>query len=521
MSDGIKGKFNERLTNIRMSKLRKKNLVMEDGEVIYKNFLKVIAAIPLMVYDNVSHFDVDKNISKEFKETKIDDITELHQRDNIVSTNKNNLRVKYNNDKKLIEQIDISKIKMKQKQAEYNFKTLFNGSVNNNDIKNINTDINTNGINNINNNFYDKMSSNIVDAKELEKKIINLIKKNLIKTVNELEILQSELYLLSEVNGDDKTLNECREALANVKDMLYKVDSLKKKYDFLKDNYDFEYMLEIDDKELVDNIILLKDKFSNNEVKATVADYKLLNVYKYLYLKIDKLEEDTIKFEEEKEKKLQEIKERDIDFEKLKKNVYNVSRMNVEYKNFINRQNDYLERLNKDISKINEKEIYSYKLNGFNALLFNSFKYVGLLMLSPLKGIIPAISTETLITKNVVANLYNNLEWEESKKVVYEAIDYSGEINRAINDLNYTSDIVDSTLDDIVRLKIQYNQQFKKYQGDFLEYEKVIGKINDMENKILGNKIKIEIMKKHMLDKERENHRKLELVDKLNKNADN
>jgi|GEM_PF-468942 hypothetical protein len=517
MADGIKGKFNERLTNIRMSKLRKKTLVMEDGEVIYKNFLKVIAAIPLMVYDNVSHFDTDKNISKEFKETKNNDINKLNQRDNIVSTNKNNLRVKYNNDKKLIEQIDISEIKMKQKQAEYNFKTLFNGSVNN-------TDINENGINNtnnVNNNFYDNMSSNIVDSKELEKKIINLIKKNLIKTVNELEILQSELYLLSEVNGDDKTLNECREALANVKDMLYKVDSLKKKYDFLKDNYDFEYMLEIDDKELVDNIILLKDKFSNNEVKATVADYKLLNVYKCLYLKIDKLEEDTIKFEEEKEKKLQEIKERDIDFEKLKKNVYNVSRMNVEYKNFINRQNDYLEKLNKDISKINEKEIYSYKLNGFNALLFNSFKYVGLLMLSPLKGIIPAISTETLITKNVVANLYNNLEWEESKKLVYEAIDYSGEINRAINDLNYTSDIVDSTLDDIVRLKIQYNQQFKKYQGDFLEYEKVIGKINDMENKILGNKIKIEIMKKHMLDKERENYKKLELVDKLNKNMDN
>lgn len=68
---GIKGKFNERLTNIRMSKLRKKKLVLEDGDVIYKNFLKVIAAIPLMVYDNVSHFDTDENVRKEIKETKI------------------------------------------------------------------------------------------------------------------------------------------------------------------------------------------------------------------------------------------------------------------------------------------------------------------------------------------------------------------------------------------------------------------------------------------------------------------
>lgn len=289
---GIKGKFNERLTNIRMSKLRKKKLVMEDSDVIYKNFLKVIAAIPLMVYDNVSHFDTDESINKEIKETKKDDITEPNQRDNMVSTRKNNSKVKYSNDKKIIEQIDISEIKKKQKKAEYNFKTVFSASINNNDNKNINTDINVNGVNNTNNannNSYDKINNNIVDSKELEKKIINLIKKNLIKTVNELEILQSELYLLSEVNGDDKTLNECREALATVKDMLYKVDALKKKYDFLKDNYDFEYMLEIDDKELVDNIILLKDKFSNNEVKATVADYKLLDVYKYLYLKIDEL----------------------------------------------------------------------------------------------------------------------------------------------------------------------------------------------------------------------------------------
>ena len=42
---GIKGKFNERLTNIRMSKLRKKKLVLEDGDVIYKNFLKVVAKV--------------------------------------------------------------------------------------------------------------------------------------------------------------------------------------------------------------------------------------------------------------------------------------------------------------------------------------------------------------------------------------------------------------------------------------------------------------------------------------------
>ena len=90
-----------------MSKLRKKKLVLEDGDVIYKNFLKVIAAIPLMVYDNVSHFDTDENVRKEIKETKKDTISEINQRDDVVSIKESIQKVKYNNDKKSIEQIDI------------------------------------------------------------------------------------------------------------------------------------------------------------------------------------------------------------------------------------------------------------------------------------------------------------------------------------------------------------------------------------------------------------------------------
>ena len=275
-------------------------------------------------------------------------------------------------------------------------------------------------------------------------------------------------------------------------------------------------MLETNSYELVDNIIELKNKFSTNEVKATVNDYKLLDVYKFLYLRIDQLKEDTSKFEDYKETQLELLKERDIDFDKLKSGVYNVSRTNEEYNSFVKNQNEFLNDLDSKIAKIDSYEEVNYRLKGFNQFLFNSFKYVGLLMLSPLKGVIPSIATETLITKNVVGNLYNNMEWEENRKRVYSAIDYSGIISGAINDLDYTSRIVDGTLEDIVNLKIKYNEEFKKYQGDFLEYEEVIRKINDMENKILGNKIKIEIMRKKMLEKEKQNSKKLELVKELN-----
>ena len=41
-------------------------------------------------------------------------------------------------------------------------------------------------------------------------------------------------------------------------------------------------------------------------------------------------------------------------------------------------------------------------------------------------------------------------------------------------------------------------------------------KINDMENKILGNKIKVEMMKKRALEQKKENEKKLKLVKELN-----
>lgn len=502
---GNKGKFSERIKNIAVRRKKKPDRDIEDSDILYKNFLKIMGAVPLLVYDNVLNTSNDKN-SKDIDVNNIDynKLKEFKGNNASVGSNvvkSNNLntskKIDINNDikRKKISEIDVSLIK--KEQDRYYFDIKKDSIFNNKETKNDKT----------------------VEVRDLEKKIINRIKKHLIKTVNELEILQSELYLIKEVNGDSKTLSECQDTLNEIKKILCKIDILKNKYDFLADNYDFEYMLEIDDDDLIDNIIELKEKFSNNEVRAVVADYKLLDVYKYLYLRIDKLQEQSIEMEEYKELELEKIKKRDIDFDKLKEDVYNTDRVNNEYELFVKNQNDYLSRLDEKISKIDSREIVNYKLKGFNTFLFNSFKYVGLLMLNPLKGIIPSIATETLITKNTVSNLYKNLEWEEHRKMVYEAIDYSSEISNAIGDLDYTNRIVDGTLEDIVNLKIRYNEYFKKYQGNFSEYENVIRKINDMENKILGNKIKIEIMKKRMLDKERENAKKLILVKKLNDEA--
>lgn len=511
MAIGNKGKFSERLKRILFFRKRKKDvhnekIEFEDSGKIYTNFLKVVAAVPGLVYGNMVnetkkdvsiHSSLNTDEPKQINVLKKPEISDLKKNENkainqktynYVDNDRDNNKINKQQKRQLISSISIDNIKNKQ---------------------NVGTKKdNTNNVN---------ITDNRI--KELEKSIINLIKKDLIKIVNEMEILQSELYILSEVNGESRVLKECQEELDHVKSMLCKIDKLKEKYDFLKDNYDFEYLLEIDNDDLVDKIIELKDLCGNSELKSISEDYKLLDVYKYLYLKIDDLQDKMVNFEEKKEEELEKLKERDIDFDKLKRDVYSVQAVNSNYELFINNQNEILKEIDNTVSKIDSYERVDYHLVGFNKLFMNTFKYFGLLMVSPLKGIIPSIATETLITGNLIKNLYRKLEWKETHTMVYEAMDYTSIINNAISDLEGTSSIVDATLEDIVRLKMKYNDQFKKYQGDFLQYRDIMHKINDMENKILGNKIKIEMMKKRALEQKKMNEKKLVLVKELNEKA--
>ena len=357
------------------------------------------------------------------------------------------------------------------------------------------------------------------DVKKLEKQIIDLIKKDLIKTLSEVELIYTDLYILSEINGDSVVLEECKKELDLIQNMLKKIDQLKEQYDYLRDNYDFDYLLVTgDNNDLVDKIIELKRNFDDNQVRAVVDDYKLLDEYKSLYLTIDELKEKTVKFQEEKEREEEKLKERDINFEDLKKNVFNVEDANKEYEMFIKNQMELIKELNEKVGKISSYEETVYKLNGVKKLMMQSFKYFGLLMLNPFKGLIPSIAVSTLATRNMIRNLRGQISMSKEEQIVYEATDYSSLLNSAIDDMDLTGNMIDQTLFDIVKLKQQYKSEFEEYYADFEEYRTVIARLNDMENMIMVNKIKVELLKKRAREQKKENEKTLKLVNEHNKN---
>ena len=496
-NNGNRGKFSDRLKKILKDRLYKTKDSTNDESAIKtsgRNILKIFLAIPSMVYSITK-----KNTSKE---------------NNIEHNNKKNLcnnidkEIELENNQLFVQQRRRLKVKqirdmdvtfLKRKKEE-----ILKGS---SKTVNANTD--------------KDISKKDDRVEKLQKDILNIIKKKLVKNLNELEILQSELYILKELDSKDIYLKECQEDIKMIKKLLSKIKSLKEKYDYLKDNIDFEYMLEYDDSFLADKILELKELCNDNDIKYIVDNYKILDEYKYLYLKIDNLEDKTIKYENYKNKKANELQQRDIDFDKLKTSVYNLDRDKEYYERFVSEQELMFKVLEEKLLNIDKHEHITFKLKGFNKLLGNSFKYLGLLLVNPLKGLIPGIAMQTVVTKNLVHNLYNNLEWEENRKLVYDTIDYSLTINNAINSLDDTSLLIDSTLEEIIDLKNRYISKFKQYENDVYGYKDAIRNINKIENAVLGTKIKVNLMKQKMKEKEKQNTDKLKMVKKLNSSNNN
>ena len=178
----------------------------------------------------------------------------------------------------------------------------------------------------------------------------------------------------------------------------------------------------------------------------------------------------------------------------------------------IKKQNKYLDSLMNKVSNIEKIDYTTYKFRGINELVFNSVKYVSLLMVSPLVGVIPSIAINTLATRKLLKNIYKNIEVEKIEKVKYEAFNYEFEIRNKLNDLNFTYDMVDDTIKMIDNLKGDLLKEFGGING----INVTLGKLDDIRDKVVGNRYKMDIIRKKLVHSRKINDDKLIKIKKLN-----
>ena len=517
---GILGKFRQRLRNIRILRSKKK---INNDEFIKERIDDIRVTIrkePVNNYKKVKN----KGIDNTKKEIPVKD----RQTSDVIVDIKNTSQDRNYRKKKVGINVDNNKINVIKNDEVKNDKLDLNIKNNNvNDLSKDNVD---------NNNKFNKESNNdksvpvrrklhlkkgISSEKQellnnLGIEIINKLKSSFEDKIDELDVLESELYFLGKELKNELELKKVKELRNKINELIRHINEIIEQYNLYKKNYYIENVIGIDDNVLMDDIINYRCLLDSlDDQKKFVKEYKALEEFGKLYCSLKSVKNDAEKLILDNEEKINEFDIRDKKYNNIKLEMIPVNEINKKCSLEIARQNKYFLDLMNKIDTINSEEYVTRHMNGIGDLVAQSLRYMGLLILSPLKGLIPSIAIETLNTKMMIKNIYNNIHMEEVKHIHYSAINYDSELNHHLCSIDYTEELLNDTLSDIERLKEDFMLQ---YDSRISGYEDTLKNILKIENNIKHNQNRVNIIKNNLKSSKKINDEKMIKVRNLNNN---
>lgn len=355
------------------------------------------------------------------------------------------------------------------------------------------------------------------EINELKIELINRLKRSFNDKLDQLDVLESELFLLNDDMDNAIEIKKVKELKEKIDKLIKEINIIIDNYNILNKNYYIDNVVDIDDKYLAQDIINYRTLLDNsNDEIDFVKGYKSLDEFKSLYERLVVIKHDTEVLIEENEDKTNKFDIRDKKYENIVKSICKIDDVQKNCLYEIEKQNDYLKELAKKINEIDRKEYVTSHLKGLDDLITQTLKYIGFRMLSPLSGLIPSIAVNTMIARNMISNIYSNLHYEDVKHVYYSAIDYNSELNSKITDIGFTYELIDNTLRDIKNLREDF---MKQYDSRIPGYKDTLRKIDDIEKIIHSNQNKVNIVKKKLKDNKMINEEKICRVKKLNENS--
>ena len=350
----------------------------------------------------------------------------------------------------------------------------------------------------------------------VELSILLKIKKKINKLNNECDIIESEAYLIKKYGNDKNLLDKAVVIRKEVEVLEEKLSKIDKELNSIKENILIDPKL-INDEDLVESIIKYKDLISDIEKSRLPNKIKLLEEYKELTIKLEELDTKTKNLELETSAREKELSERDSRYKEAKEKMLNLDEINDRCNTILKNNKTYLDELSSKIGTINKTKYTKYKLQGLNNLLSTSLKYIGLLSLTPLRGILPGIATKTYATRKLVGSIYHNLHYEKQEKIVYSFENYYSELNSRICSISTVEENIGLALQDINNLKSEFRNKFLKY--NLPEYDEAYKKIELLEEDVLTSRQKVFLMKNKLIENQKVNKETLTKVRKLNSNS--
>ena len=163
-----------------------------------------------------------------------------------------------------------------------------------------------------------------------------------------------------------------------------------------------------------------------------------------------------------------------------------------------------------------EKQI-SKKLEiiGHKKILSSLIKIAGGILTLPLTGVnLFGISMGSTMINKALKEMNKSLETREKIVINYKYEDISKQINGVKDKLEYTNLVLCDSLNEIKKLKDNFNNIFKNYNEVLPEFIETLKSVNSLEEKLLNQQSKLNKMNEK-LDIENElNQQKLEIVKK-------
>lgn len=518
MSTGNRGRFSDRIKKIAFFKRNRKNSVK--GKRNFKRFL----LLPIMFFDKYIYQDKSNT-----RQIKSDSSKNVFVNKSIIFSNfneKNRINVKKSvvNKDRLVDKNVVSELKKNGMEFQKNNTNTVNKAFKNSSFI-VGSILASNKVSknyslneHIKKDNFSSKSYNKEKIDNLNVNIISDISKYLIKNINNLELIESDLYVLSQFDGNSESLEKCRQYIVRLKSLQNKLNKIRKQFEIFKINTDFTDILDIDDKILMDKIIYFRDSISSDLANQTSKNYKLLAEYEYLYSRIDKVVIQVDALEKDVIDRKTKLENANIDFNAFQNKVYNIDKINNESIKIISKQDEILKSVMEKVSDIsvNEKVKYTYK--GFFDLFLKSIKLMGLYMLSPVKKTFPGITALTISTQATVNRLLASLAPEKRTQLIYSVKDYTSTLNSSIDDLSRLDNLIDKTLFDVNNVKREFLMSFAPYSKDLPKYNSVLKKIEKMQKELINNSVKVKILEGKMLENQRKNEAAIVKVRKLNSN---
>ena len=352
----------------------------------------------------------------------------------------------------------------------------------------------------------------------LNNQIVNKIKKRLVKYLDEIEMLESELYFINTISKDEATIEELNKTKAKVNALINKINSLKEKYKLIKNYVDNELFIDDKDDFLDEDIDYLKQLATSAEIGKNKSTIKKIKEYKLLSLELDVIEAKVKDLNSIKEKKKEELNLRDDNYQKLLDTYINNRTISEQCQKMMAEQEKALASINvNDIEAITNT---TTRLVGIGEVFRSGLRYIGT-VINPFKYTKNGIAQSTILAKRLVDNALKNVHMETRTKISYQATDYSYEIDRCLNELEYVSNTIDKSLEDITYLKNRYISELIKYKYRIPKIAKTYQDIIRLEKLLLSNKRKNQMMINKTNNLELANKNKLIKVKKLNNQEQN